>query len=330
VLWDLILRPSLLPDYQTGSAKLALCVLVFALCAVLGALGQLVIQRPVAALRPLIAAIALGLTGTLIVAVTTDQQLTTATGMMFVGSYTAISLFSLDPTASQLLTPAPAVRPDTLSLGRLVFLGLAVAVVPVIVGARQITGGNQDGLVLVISSATITTLVMVRIGQLSTQRDRAEQALRHDAAHDVLTGLPNRKEFVTQLGDALGRSGRSSILFCDLDRFKAVNDGFGHDHGDEVLIEVAQRLRQCVRADDLVSRFGGDEFVILFRNTTPDVVQTINRRIIDALSRPVVLSGASITIGVSTGTAHANNDTDPDELISRADHAMYTAKNSDA
>jgi len=145
-----------------------------------------------------------------------------------------------------------------------------------------------------------------------------------------LTGLPNRKEFVTQLGDALGRSGRSSILFCDLDRFKAVNDGFGHDHGDEVLIEVAQRLRQCVRADDLVSRFGGDEFVILFRNTTPDEVQTINRRIIDALSRPVVLSGASITIGVSTGTAHANNDTDPDELISRADHAMYTAKNSDA
>ncbi len=329
VLWDLILRPNLLADYQAGSAKLALCVLVFALCGVLGALGQLVIQRPVAALGPLIAAIALGLTGTLIVAVTTDQLLTTATGMMFIGSYTAISLFSLDPTASQLLTPAP-MRTDTLSLGRLVFLGLAVGIVPVVVGGQQITGGIEDGLVLVVSGVTVTTLVMVRIGQLSAQRDRAEQALRHDAGHDALTGLPNRKEFVAQLGDALERSGRSSILFCDLDRFKAVNDGFGHEHGDEVLIEVAQRLRECVRADDLVSRFGGDEFVILFRNSTPDEVQTINRRIIHALSRPVSVSGASITIGVSTGAAHANNDTDPDELISRADHAMYTAKNSDA
>ena len=125
------------------------------------------------------------------------------------------------------------------------FLGLAVAIVPVVVGGQQIIGGNGDGLVLVVSSATITTLVMLRIGQLSAQRDRAEQALRHDAAHDALTGLPNRKEFLTQLGDSLERSGRSAILFCDLDRFKAVNDGFGHDHGDEVLIEVAQRLENA-------------------------------------------------------------------------------------
>ena len=70
--------------------------------------------------------------------------------------------------------------------------------------------------------------------------------------------------------------------------------------------------------------------MILFRNTTHDEVQTINRRIIHALSRPVILSGAFITIGVSTGAAHANNDTDPDELISRADHAMYAAKNGGA
>ncbi len=328
VLWDVVLGPNLLPDYQAGPAKLGLCILVFALCGVLGALGQLVMHRPIAALRPLITALALALVGNLIVAVTTDQQLITAAGMMFVGAYTAISIFSLDPTASQLFTPAPA-RPDTLSLGRLVFLGLAVAIVPVVVGGQQIVGGNRDGLVLVVSTAIIATLVMVRIGQLSAQRDRAEQALRHDATHDALTGLPNRTEFVTQLGEALERSEHTAILYCDLDRFKEVNDGFGHDHGDEVLVEVAHRLRGCVRAGDLVSRFGGDEFVILFRNTDPDEVGTINRRIIHALSRPVHISDAFVTIGVSTGTAHAKNQTDPEELISQADHAMYAAKNSD-
>lgn len=329
VLWDLALRPNLVPDYQPGPDKLALCVLVFAMCGVLGALGQIVSQHPVAALFPLMVAFALAFVGNIVVAVTTNQQFTTVAGMMFVGAYSAVSLFSLDPTASQLFVPAP-MRPDTLSLGRLLFLGLTVAIVPLVVGARQLAGGNRDGLVLVVSSAIIAPLVMVRIGQLSVQRDRAERALRYEATHDALTGLPNRKELVTQLGEALAHSQRSAILFCDLDRFKAINDGFGHDHGDEVLVEVARRLRKCVRADDLVSRFGGDEFVILFRNATADEVQTINRRVIHALTRPVAISGVLVTIGVSTGTAHATSESDPEELISRADHAMYVAKGTGA
>jgi diguanylate cyclase (GGDEF)-like protein len=245
--------------------------------------------------------------------------------MMLVGAYTAAGLFGLDPTAPQLVTPAP-MRPDTLSLGRLVFLGLSVAIIPIVIGVRQIVGGNPDGVVLVISSATIATLVIVRIGQLSAQRDQAEQALRHEASHDPLTGLPNRKAFTTLLGDALERGEGCEILFCDLDGFKSVNDRYGHAQGDQLLIEVSRRLRESVRTDDLVSRFGGDEFVILFRETTPNEVHTINRRIIDALSRPFPTSGEFVTIGASTGTALAAGDADPEELIDRADHAMYSAK----
>ena len=286
LLWDAVLFPNLTSDYRAGVAKLALLLAIFALSGVLGALAQLVITRPVTALWPFITAIALALTASIIAAVTTDPQLTTAAGMMLVGARGAIGLFGLDPTASQLVTPTPT-RPDTFSLGRLVFLGFAVAIIPIVIGLRQIGGGNPDGLILVISSATIATLVIVRIGQLSAQRDQAEQALRHEATHDPLTGLPNRKAFATRLGDALERGEGCAILFCDLNGFKAVNDRYGHARGDQLLIEVSRRLRESVRTHDLVSRFGGDEFVILLRETTPDEMQTINRRIIDALSRPV-------------------------------------------
>ena len=216
---------------------------------------------------------------------------------------------------------------DTLSVGRLLFLGIAVAVVPFVVGVRQLVGGGPDGLVLVIASATIVTLVMVRIGQLSAQRDEAEQALLHEATHDSLTGLVDRKEFVDRVRDELARDPNSAILYLDLNRFKEVNDHFGHANGDKVLVEVAQRLRDSVRAEDVVSRFGGDEFVILLRRTNPDEVETIKHRIIDALSQPIPLSGGLVTVGASVGSALATGDeADPEDLITRADHAMYVAK----
>ena len=327
LLWDAVVFPNLSSDHRTGVAKVALLLVIFALSGVLGALAQLVITRPVAALWPLTAAIALALMADIIEAVTVDPQLITVAGMVLVGAYTAAGLFGLDPTAPQLATPAPT-RPDTLSLGRAVFLGVSVAIIPIVIGVRQIVGGNTDGLVLVISSATIATLVIVRISQLSAQRDQAEAALRHEATHDPLTGLPNRKAFAARLTDALQRGEGCAILFCDLDGFKSVNDRYGHAQGDQLLIEVSQRLRESVRTDDLVSRFGGDEFVILFRETAPNEVHTINRRITDALSRPFPVSGDSVTIGASTGTALAAGDVDPEELIDRADHAMYSAKNT--
>ena len=141
-----------------------------------------------------------------------------------------------------------------------------------------------------------------------------------------MTGLPNRKAFTTEVGHALERGESCEILFCDLDGFKAVNDRFGHAQGDRLLIEVAQRLRDTVRDDDLVSRLGGDEFVVLFRDTAAHEVQSIKHRITDAVSRPVPVSGDLVAVGTSSGTAQAAGDVDPEELINRADHAMYEAK----
>ena len=154
LLWNGVLLPNLLSDYRVGASKLALFLVVFALSGVLGALAQMVITQPVAALRPLIAAVALALVADAVVAVTADRQVNTAAGMLLIGAYTAVGLFGLAPTASQLVAPAPP-RPDTLSLGRLVFLGLSVAILPIVVGAQQMAGGNHDGLVLVASSAAL-------------------------------------------------------------------------------------------------------------------------------------------------------------------------------
>src|SRR4029450_6064124 len=105
--------------------------------------------------------------------------------------------------------------------------GVAVAIVPLLVGARQISNGSRDGLVLVISSATIATLVMIRIRQLSGPRDEAERALRHEATHDALTGLLNRTELIAQAGEQLPLDHSAAIIYLDLDGFKEVNDRFG-------------------------------------------------------------------------------------------------------
>jgi diguanylate cyclase len=167
---------------------------------------------------------------------------------------------------------------------------------------------------------------MTRIHGLSADRDRFERALKHEATHDPLTGLPNRRELVSRLRAELSLAPGCVVLFCDLDRFKAVNDELGHDGGDALLVETAQRLRACVRESDVVSRFGGDEFLIMLRRTTPTEIRTICERIAEALTGPVVLEGERMTIGASIGIAVAANETDPEDLIKRADAAMYTAK----
>src|SRR5262249_31419461 len=155
----------------------------------------------------------------------------TTASMMTIAAHAALGLFGLDPTARQLITPAPA-RPDSLSPGRLILLGLAVAALPIVISAEQFAGRASHPLLLLVSAGSITTLVMLRIGYLSMQRDQAETALRHEANHDPLTGLPNRKEFTRQVSRELARGHSVAVIFCDLNRFKAINDHFGHAMGD--------------------------------------------------------------------------------------------------
>lgn len=165
-----------------------------------------------------------------------------------------------------------------------------------------------------------------------SREQQAEAVLRDQARRDALTGLPNRAEFVERLTLALHRAfvhhTNVAVLFCDLDGFKAVNDGFGHDAGDELLVAVAGRLVAGVGIHDVVARFGGDEFVVLLADVADaDAACGVAQRLVDAVGQPVRLSMASVGVGASIGVALGNVSTaDADSLMNQADAAMYVAK----
>ncbi|MEI4272626.1 EAL domain-containing protein [Klenkia sp. LSe6-5] len=164
------------------------------------------------------------------------------------------------------------------------------------------------------------------------QREELQSALAHQAAHDPLTDLPNRAQALALTAAALNRGRRSGdmvgLLFVDLDGFKAVNDGYGHACGDEVLREVARRLRGQLRGGDVVCRLGGDEFVVLVEpvELEADLVELAGR-LIEAVSRPITAQGHRITVGASIGVGVSRDAAvDADALLAEADTAAYRAK----
>ena len=153
------------------------------------------------------------------------------------------------------------------------------------------------------------------------------------ATHDELTTLPNRSLFLDRVRQAIARARRQrasfGVFFVDLDNFKIVNDSLGHHAGDEMLKEVALRLRECVRAADTVSRFGGDEFALLIEETNPGEADMTARRIGEAMLRPMSLGGQTVHASASIGISLFPDDgEDAETLLKHADGAMYQAKES--
>jgi diguanylate cyclase (GGDEF)-like protein/PAS domain S-box-containing protein len=160
----------------------------------------------------------------------------------------------------------------------------------------------------------------------TTDRHQAEEALSHQAAHDALTGLPNRAVLLDRLA-AVRPGAHVAVLFCDLDGFKAINDTRGHDRGDEVLRAVAGRLAGVLRPDELVTRFGGDEFVILCEGVDDVATATaIAQRLTESLAAPISIKGADLAVSTTIGIRLAVGPCDPGTVITDADTAMYEAK----
>ncbi len=165
-----------------------------------------------------------------------------------------------------------------------------------------------------------------------TDRKRLESKLIHDALHDPLTGLANRVLLRDHLERALARHGRTpgtvALLFVDLDDFKRVNDSYGHAAGDEILIQVAQRLAGAVRGEDVVARQSGDEFAVLLGGVGgEDGAIASSERILRELRRPFQLGARSLVVGGSIGIAlAADRHATAEDLLTQADAAMYAAK----
>jgi diguanylate cyclase (GGDEF)-like protein/PAS domain S-box-containing protein len=188
---------------------------------------------------------------------------------------------------------------------------------------NEVRYGEQDKMLLQFVSAQVA---------MAIERKQADVRLQYIVRHDRLTDLANRELFHSQLEAALGAidgdTTQLAALYIDLDKFKQVNDNYGHDVGDLLLQKVADRITHCVRATDLAARIGGDEFAVLLdRLTQPEHALTVAESIRTALNRPFMLAGKRVQISTSIGIALYPQHGDEYRLLMRcADDAMYRAK----
>jgi diguanylate cyclase (GGDEF)-like protein len=247
-------------------------------------------------------------------------------------AYLAFAMAGLHRDGAELTSAVPDLHP-TLHRGRVVLMGAALLGAP-LVGATA--DGNMSGATVatVVVTSVVAVIVLMRFLGALREIEASKSALAHQALHDGLTGLMNRTNLMETLEVALDRlavegdrHGAVVVFSCDLDRFKPVNDTFGHSAGDELLVAVGERLLSCVRTGDAVGRMGGDEFCIIARMAVSDCDE-LARRIVASLSEPFALSVGAVRISASVGVAVADRPamTSAEDLLRAADDALYAVK----
>jgi diguanylate cyclase (GGDEF)-like protein len=246
----------------------------------------------------------------------------------------ALSLLAaaaLHPDADELTRPSTraAIR---LHPARVVFLALTLFTAPAIAIGRATGMSGPARVFLLGSSVALGAIVLARFTIAARQRESAQDALAFQATHDELTGLVNRPLLLDRVAHALAQrrsdDSQVALLYFDLDRFKPINDTWGHRAGDAVLVEVSRRVMSILRDGDTLARVGGDEFVVLCEGVAgPHDATAIAERVLSAVSEPIVLGDATVTVGASIGIAMPTaSSTTPEALVKDADAAMYRAK----
>jgi len=164
------------------------------------------------------------------------------------------------------------------------------------------------------------------------ERKKIEEKLYDLSYIDELTGIANRRHFMNHLGSMIIESNKNNhslaLLFIDLDFFKSINDTYGHEYGDQILIDASQRMQECIRATDFVARLGGDEFVVILEMISTEVkAQKIAENLISAISKPYTIKNKTLSIGASIGVSiYPTHDMAAKGLLKKADEALYQAK----
>jgi diguanylate cyclase len=250
---------------------------------------------------------------------------------IFMVTFMLIGGSALHPSMRTLTEPQQVVVKD-LSKARTSAIALLV-VVPVVITTLRPASTTLGGIVRTALCVLLIIAVLARVVRSNNSRAQAEQVTRRRATHDALTELPNR-ELLSETIAGWGARAEDdhqeiSLLFIDLDRFKMVNDHWGHQVGDELLCEVAGRLSAQIRAEDLVCRIGGDEFVIALASPSHSrLAESLADRVLEEFERPFALSVGDVIVSASIGLAKAAAGAEALELIRDADTAMYKAKGS--
>lgn len=336
LLWAVLVAPALVAQGATRGTMLYTFVVVVLVSGIAGAVVRAVTTSHAArpALAYLLVAVLATLAGNVVAVLTTDPATGTrarVVGLLWIVGYLALAAAAAHPSHVHLSAPRRQVTGRLTTL-RLVLLGAALVLNPAIAAVQTATGAVDTPLLLLVT-LLVVPLVMLRVAQLARLHDAAEERLERLATHDVLTDLPNRRAIDEHLEAGLARvaEGRAAglvVLFLDLDDFKAVNDDHGHHLGDRLLVAVARRLRAAVRADDLVGRFGGDEFVVVLEGDPEVVRPEAEARIEAALRRPVRLDAVVASARASVGAAEVRpgDAVTAEQVLSGADAAMYASK----
>ncbi len=240
----------------------------------------------------------------------------------------------LHPSMRAQTEPNP-VRRSGATVGRVSVIALALAI-PGMASVFRLSAPTRDRLVLGGIVLTLTSLAILRLVRALRSNARSEALLTYQSTHDSLTGLPNRvglhHEIIERIESARASSSMVAVFLCDIDRFKLINDSYGHNFGDAFLEQVGDRLRAGIRPTDVVARIGGDEFVVVLSHLhVESEALELAHRTQQIFATPFTVHGAEIASSVSVGVAIGDPSdvtTTPEALIRDADIAVYQAKDS--
>ena len=244
----------------------------------------------------------------------------------FLGCYVLFGCAALHPSMVHLGRAVP--RPvQAWSRGRLALLLPALTIPWILVALAS--RSNIERVIIALGGATMIGLLLVRAGTAVTAYSQAQEVFRYQAMHDGLTGLPNRVALTNAVEHLIGaqRAGGPPawLFFLDLDGFKLVNDSWGHDAGDRLLVEVGRRLRVATPSGAALGRLGGDEFVVAAA-AWPEEAAAVGEQLMRTLTEPLQVGGADITVSASPGMAQWDGVGTAAALMRDADTAMYRAK----